>query len=184
MKDKTKAKNTVKIDRLKKLIDRKTREEIAAGIGCDTSLVTKHYNEDRTVTLEHLAKYCAFFHVSADYLLGLTDTPATDPAAESKFEKGVFDAAIRRHGEPRQTDMMIEEMSELTKAILKFRRSASDETVDAILEEMADVEIMLDQMKMIFGSCAVHRRLKVRRLANRLGLSQMLTNDTKGEVES
>ena len=78
MKDKTSCKNTIMIDRLKKLIDKYTREEIATGIGCDTSLVTKHYNEDRTVTLEYLAKYCAFFHVSADYLLGLTEATTTN----------------------------------------------------------------------------------------------------------
>lgn len=83
LKDKMKAKNTVKIDRLKKLIDTKTREEIAAGIGCDTSLVTKHYNEDRTVTLEHLARYCAFFHVSADYLLGISDAKTADTTVQA-----------------------------------------------------------------------------------------------------
>ena len=55
MKDKIRVKNIVRIDRLKKLIDTQTREEIAAGIGCETSLVTKHYNEDRKVTIEQLA---------------------------------------------------------------------------------------------------------------------------------
>lgn len=78
MRDKTKAKNTVKIGRLKELIDQKTREETAAGIGCETSLVTKHYNEDRKVTIEQLIQYCAFFHVSADYLLGLSDAKTAD----------------------------------------------------------------------------------------------------------
>jgi NTP pyrophosphatase (non-canonical NTP hydrolase) len=107
--------------------------------------------------------------------LGFADLPVIDLVNEKEEENRILHAAIERYGAPWQTDMMIEEMSELTKAILKNRRGACTETVDAVLEEMADVEIMLDQMKMIFGSCAIHRRLKVRRLANRLGM--------KGEIE-
>jgi hypothetical protein len=79
LKDKSRVNNIIVIDRLKKLIDTQTREEIAAGIGCETSLVTKHYNEDRKVTIEQLAQYCDYFKVSADYLLGKTPDPTTDP---------------------------------------------------------------------------------------------------------
>ena len=171
--------------RIRKLrqMNRLTQEKLAEKMHVSRQVIG-YYETSRTPTTAHLYILAKELGTTTDYLLGLTETPTIVSAAESKFEKGVFDAAIWRHGALSQTDMMIEEMSELTKAILKNRRRASAETVDAILEEMADVEIMLDQMKMIFGSCAVHRRLKVRRLANRLGLSQMLTNDTKGEVES
>lgn len=78
MSGKTKCKNIILIDRLKKLIDTKTREEIASGIGCDISTVTKHYTEDRTVTTDYLVKYAQYFHVSTDYLLGLSDVATTD----------------------------------------------------------------------------------------------------------
>ena len=81
--DKNKAKNMIRIDRLKALIDTKTRETIAAGIGCDTSLVTKHYNEDRAVTIDYLLKYSGFFGVSSDYLLGLSN--ASNPNDEIQF---------------------------------------------------------------------------------------------------
>ena len=96
MSDKAKCKNTIKIDKLKKLIDTKTREEIAKGIGCNTSLVTRHYNEDRTVTLEYVVKYAEYFKVSTDYLLGLTDTKSTDPEIQAVCDyTGLSEDAVR-----------------------------------------------------------------------------------------
>lgn len=58
---------------------------------------------------------------------------------------------IAHYGIHSQIDMAIEEMSELTKALLKDRRNSTDETLDNIHEEMVDVQIMLDQLKIIFG---------------------------------
>ena len=71
-------KNSICLDRLKKLIDTTTREEIAKSLNCDTSLITKHYNGDRNITLDYAVKYAKYFDVSLDYLAGITDTPATD----------------------------------------------------------------------------------------------------------
>ncbi len=64
---------------LKTLIETKTREEIAKGIGCDTSLVTKHYNGDRKITLDYAIKYAQFFGVSLDYIVGISPNATTDP---------------------------------------------------------------------------------------------------------
>ena len=57
------------------------------------------------------------------------------------------------YGEDAQVDMLIEEMSELTKALLKNRRAQKGQTdtpiratVNAIEEEVADVLIMLNQI--------------------------------------
>ena len=68
----------IKLDRLKRLIDTKTREQIAEALKCDTSTITKHYNGDRRITIDYLVKYAQYFDVSADYLLGLTDVATTD----------------------------------------------------------------------------------------------------------
>lgn len=79
---------------------------------------------------------------------------------------------IAEYGKDAQTDMMIEEMSELTKALLKRRRYPDDEsTVDNIREEMADVQIMLDQMRIIYGDDSQYREQKLHRLAQRLGIA-------------
>ena len=65
---------------------------------------------------------------------------------------------ISTYGETAQIDIAIEEMSELTKALLKKRRydnrphksSVSNLFRDDVIEEIADVGIMLEQLIMIF----------------------------------
>lgn len=81
--------------------------------------------------------------------------------------------AIRVYGEPAQIDMAVEEMSELTKALCKVKRAhGGPETTAAIgnvIEEIADVQIMLDQLRIIFGSDAgTEEEAKLERLAGRL----------------
>ena len=70
----------VSLKRFRELMDNsgKNRQEIAKIFGCDTSTITKHYNGDRGITTEQLIKYAKLFHVSADYLLGLSNAPTTD----------------------------------------------------------------------------------------------------------
>lgn len=87
-------------------------------------------------------------------------------------EQEVLRAAIDTYGIKAQTDMMIEEMSELTKALLKHRRNPSSKTLDNIKEEMADVRIMLDQMEILYGDSSEHRARKIVRLARRLVVSE------------
>ena len=76
--------------------------------------------------------------------------------------------AVNTYGDRAQMDMMIEEMSELTKAICKFRRADTNITRDAVLEEMADVQIMLYQMALIFGDPNPWIDAKLHRLEDRL----------------
>lgn len=79
----------------------------------------------------------------------------------------VFRNAVQTWGKEAQTDMMIEEMAELTKALLNERRGRDNN----IAEEMADVQIMLAQMEIIFqnaGEVEQKFREKVTRLDQRL----------------
>lgn len=92
----------------------------------------------------------------------------------------ILNKAVDTYGAAAQTDMAIEEMSELTKALLKFRRAENNpEGYDIeskrldIYEEITDVMIMLLQLVMIYvGSCEVEFCEsvgdKVRRLEARL----------------
>lgn len=75
-------------------------------------------------------------------------------------------AAIEVFGKESQKDIFIEESAELTKELLKERRGADN--LSAILEEMADVEIALDQMKLIYGSCEKIKEKKILRLKDKL----------------
>lgn len=60
---------------------------------------------------------------------------------------------VETYGNDAQEDMAIEECSELVKAILKFRRSNTKDSDlrDAIIDEIADVQIMLTQLGIIFN---------------------------------
>ena len=84
--------------------------------------------------------------------------------------------AIDTYGEIRQVDKCVEEMSELTKALLKLRYAKptgveADILRDAVSEEMADVEIMLEQLHMIYqndNKVNEYRQKKIERLERRL----------------
>lgn len=61
----------------------------------------------------------------------------------------VINDAIKHYGMTMQMIVAIEEMSELTKVIIKDFRNV-DGARDQIVEEMADVYIMLAQLEIIF----------------------------------
>jgi len=62
----------------------------------------------------------------------------------TKPEK-LFRKAWKKYGHKHQLDILVEEMSELTKAILKARRSKKTYT-PKVYEELADVRICTDQL--------------------------------------
>lgn len=80
--------------------------------------------------------------------------------------------AINTYGVQAQKDMMIEEMSELTKAILKERRvdnfTIAELAKDNIREEIVDVQIMLNQMKIIYGYKLEWENRKLQRLSDKI----------------
>lgn len=57
--------------------------------------------------------------------------------------------AIDRYGKTLQTFVAIEEMSELTKELVKNMRGSDNH--ESIVEELADVYIMLDQIQIMNG---------------------------------
>ena len=57
--------------------------------------------------------------------------------------------AIETYGVDAQLNVAIEEFSELTKEICKHKRG--EHNTSAIIDEMADCYIMLEQMQIIFG---------------------------------
>lgn len=64
--------------------------------------------------------------------------------------------------------MAIEEMAELTQALCKVKRAWSEEAIASIIEEMADVQIMLDQLRLIYGQTADIEAAKLLRLQRRV----------------
>ena len=68
---------------------------------------------------------------------------------EKAQELKIYNEAIDFFGVESQKIMVIEEMSELTKELCKELRNRGD--VAHIAEELADVEITLAQLKMIYN---------------------------------
>lgn len=103
-----------------------------------------------------------------------------DYSLPTPSDPDVLQSAICAYGEAAQVDMAIEEMAELTKALLKIRRAVSAEGTESIAalvalsnirEEMADVIIMLTQLMMIYGDRSVIKNnieTKTLRLQRRL----------------
>lgn len=98
----------------------------------------------------------------------------------------VLKAAISTYGKEAQVDMAIEEMSELIKALLKYRRSKNTTGIEYgklrsnIIEEAADVLIMVVQILMMYdkdGECQSEVDYKVNRLYERLGLAGKVLAD-------
>jgi hypothetical protein len=89
-------------------------------------------------------------------------------------EKVLMAAAIERYGEGAQLVKCCEELAELQQAICKRFDMGAEFSfdVESVVEEIADVEIMLDQVRMILAvdpaQEARWRDRKLRRLKARL----------------
>jgi NTP pyrophosphatase (non-canonical NTP hydrolase) len=84
-------------------------------------------------------------------------------------QRATLQNAIDTYGIDDQMWMVIEEMSELAKEICKHKRGKQN--LDEIAEEVADVEIMLEQVKMMFNiqeDVDWNIACKIERLKNRL----------------
>lgn len=91
---------------------------------------------------------------------GVPDTPDGDEICR---------AALETFGERAQMGMAVEEMSELVKELCKRLRGRDN--LEAIAEEIADVQIMLRQLVILFDCKEVvdkYRRYKLERLARRV----------------
>ncbi len=76
--------------------------------------------------------------------------------------------AIQKWGGKFQGEMAIEECAEFITAIRHFDRDKA--TADDVIEEIADVQIMMEQMAILFGQKKVRaaKRKKLHRLKNRM----------------
>ena len=100
--------------------------------------------------------------------------------ARTKSEQDTFEAAISTYGKEQQLIVAIEELSELQKEICKLMRESMGRPRSKLHEEIADCEIMLEQLKMIYkcdDSVEGWRLDKVVRLKSRLGLLPGVMDD-------
>jgi len=76
----------------------------------------------------------------------------------------ILQKALNKFGQSHQKDKMIEEMAELTQALIKERHGEQHN----IAEEIADVQIVLNQMKLLYPDWISWEQVKLKRLEERL----------------
>lgn len=96
----------------------------------------------------------------------------------NKSDRAVLKAAIDKYGQQNQLAMAQEECAELIQAISKLSRSEESDhpvrsakaALNHLMEETADVQIMLDQIRIMFPSKAYDaiRSQKIARLEKRM----------------
>lgn len=86
-----------------------------------------------------------------------------------KEQTQILERAIKKYGDLAQIDMLVEECAELIVAVNHYKRDRVHALSD-LLSEIADVEIMLTQMKMIFNNYTINElvKFKIYRLKKRL----------------
>ena len=102
---------------------------------------------------EHRERYDSLEEVNEACRMGMEALKAQLAAEDETMtaaqqEMAIYEAAVQTYGANAQILIAVEEMAELTKALLKFIRYGNRPAVlESINEERADVEIML---KIIF----------------------------------
>lgn len=95
----------------------------------------------------------------------------------------IYKKAIKLWGIDSQMMMVVEEASELIKAICKLRRTGvTAETVNAVAEEIADMEIMLEQLKIMFylsEGVSEWKNYKISRLLQMIKEAEINANNSK-----
>lgn len=88
------------------------------------------------------------------------------------MSKKIYKQAIEKWGKRAQLEMAQEETTELSLAIRKFYRNENEKTFDDMANEMADVEIMIEQIKFMYPKIKPkiqeHKVFKLERLLKRI----------------
>lgn len=84
----------------------------------------------------------------------------------------VYKKAIEKWGVTAQLEMAQEEATELALAVRKFIRKQDDQSFDDMANEIADVEIMIEQIKQMYPETVnlikEHKIFKIKRLEKRI----------------
>ena len=86
----------------------------------------------------------------------------------------LLDGAIRKYGEDAQVIKAAEECAELSAALLQCRSRGTEASYEHACEEIADVGIMLSQLKRIFDEDKIskYESAKLKRLSERIGYKE------------
>jgi len=87
----------------------------------------------------------------------------------TKEKAKIYQEALNQWGSDAQINMAIEEMAELISALQHYRREKTwghHATVEDIADEVADVEVMMEQLKFMFNLDSLYLfQIKEKKLA-------------------
>lgn len=81
-------------------------------------------------------------------------------------EETIYDSALARFGIQAQVRKAVEELTEAAVELLHYLDGRGND--DLVAEELADVEIMLEQMRLVFPTLPLWKERKLARLEERL----------------
>ena len=81
-----------------------------------------------------------------------------------KRREGIYKKAISTWGETAQYEMAQEESTELALAVRKHIRKNDDHSYSNLVEEIADVEIMIEQIKMMNRQYGIEKEIEFQKL--------------------
>jgi hypothetical protein len=86
-----------------------------------------------------------------------------EPVKIIMMENQILEAFIKKWGIPAQTNQAIEECAEFIVAVNKVRRSGfKEKEIDDLCSEIADVTIMMAQMRLVYGAERVDEWIKIK----------------------
>lgn len=91
----------------------------------------------------------------------------------SQEQRTTISKAIKVFGKEKQMDMVVEECAELIQAVNKYKRNPNIDTLKSLAGEIADVQIMIDQLiEMHDLEFDVNKfvNIKLERLKNTIGI--------------
>lgn len=141
-------------ERLLKLREerKETQQQLADAIGITRQSLSRYETNERTPNIELVYNIAKHFNVSADYLLGLSDNPTTDPDIQNACKvTGLSEEAIERLSSLQYCDFnalyntsrikVLDKLlnsrflKSLLDSICRFQLASSDKSITAVTQE-------------------------------------------------
>jgi NTP pyrophosphatase (non-canonical NTP hydrolase) len=105
-----------------------------------------------------------------------------------KYENKIYRLAVKKWGYPLQLGMLIEECAELIQAtnkVLRYKNSSNEkDCIYNLAEEIADVEIMIGQLKIMFNWYKFKEKIKEHKEEKLTRLKMMLETSENKKLET
>lgn len=139
-------------------------EQLAVELGWGHSTVFNYESGRTAPNIEYITAFCQYFKIKIGELFDKTKMEKQQGGNEMILRQDKIRYIADHYGLAAQSNIAIEEMSELTKALCKIRRyPAMDKHVenymDNVVEEIADVLIMAEQLRYLYGAAEVDRAI-------------------------